>query len=205
MQVQKINSFYFAKNNSINKTNKSKAPVFKAYGDVMSNVIKRDLRDVTDVSSAFRDLFRALKSTPGVKIGSDLAILENNNLECIASFMDKITAPIAKVPSVLRDLVFKAEEQNLILLDKDGVGTLMMTNFGKKGFLNSIFNSQDARSDIKFLFSSPNYDSFQVSINKKGGLRVEQMDYPDYKISEYGIFSRCSEKYGTVDTTAPIW
>lgn len=206
MQIQKINTVSFEHKNSVGKINcHNKMPVFKGYEDVMRKVIRRDLKDATDVSSAFKELFSALKLTPGVKISPDLAVLENNGLFSVNRFMEKITAPIAKVPSQLRELVFKAEDDNLVLLDVDNIGSLMMCNFGKKGFLNFIFNSQDARSDIKFLFSSPSCDSFEIGITKDGGLQVEQTDYPNYIISKFGILSRNSIKTGTFDTSTPVW
>ena len=203
MQIQKINMISFDKKNSIQKT-KHNTPAFKGYGETMTNVVKRDLKDLTDVSSAFRDLYNALKSSSEVKISPELALLESHGLMHISDFMEKICAPIAQVPSSLRDIVFKTEEENINLLENDEVGHLLICNFGKKGFLNSIFNSQDARNDIKFLFSSPTYDSFEIGINKNGGLHVEQIDYPNYIISDFGILSRRSKKTGTYDTTTPI-
>ena len=205
MQVQKISTITYNKNNSIKKTNYQKAPAFKGYKEVLENVVKRDLKDVNDVSSAFGDLCRALKSSPGVKISPELALLEENGFKQIHTFMEKICAPIAKVPSLLRDIVFKTENDNIILLEKDNVGSLMMCNFGKRGFLNSIFNSQDAKNDIKFLFSSPDTDCFEISLTKEGRLHVEQIDFPHWRHSEYGIFSRFKEKSGFYDATTEIW
>ena len=207
MQIQKIGIVSLNQNNSVNKTNFCKTtPTFKSYSSTMSSAVKRDLKDVTQVSSTFKELLDALKSTSGVRRNPLLTTLENNGLGYnLAGFMETITAPIAKVPSKLRDLVFKAEEEGINLLEKDGVGSLTMYNFGKKGFLNSIFNSQDARSDIKFVFSSPNYDSFEIGITKRGGLQVEQDNYPYWVKSEFGIVSRSSKKSGEFDTTPPIW
>jgi len=36
-------------------------------------------------------------------------------------------------------------------------------------------------------------------------LHVEQIDYPHWKKSDFGILSRRSQKSGTYDTTTPIW
>lgn len=204
MQVQRVNSVSFY-NNSVRKISKPKAPSFNGYIDVMSKVVKRDLKDVSDVSNAFGDLYSALKSSPEVKVSPDLSLLEKNGLLSINSFMKKICAPIAKVPSELRDLVFKSEEESIELLKDEYLGSLSMCNFGKKGFFNNLFNSQDAKSDIKFLFSTPVNDSFEVGITGNGGLQVEQVNYPNWIKSEFDFISRSSQKFGTIDYTPPLW
>ena len=98
MQVPIVNIVSYDNRNLVQKTKIHKAPAFRGYGESIANVVKRDLTNVTQVSSAFRELLNSLKSTPGVIRSSDLTTLENNGFGYdLAGFMVKISAPIAKV------------------------------------------------------------------------------------------------------------
>ena len=118
--------------------------------------------------------------------------------------IDQLTRPIKEVPSFLRDIVFKSEDENISLIKIGSEDALCMYNLGKFGFFNCIFNSQDAKTDIRFAFQN-DCDKYEIGSNKDGGLKVRQETR--YSWAETILYSNSvySYKDGDYDNTPIIW
>ncbi len=78
--------------------------------------------------------------------------------------------------SVIKELVKKAEEKNVILArTKENKPLLEVHNWGRNGFWNALTDNADATRDVRLVFNYPNtVSSVEFGLDKKGRLNVLQ-------------------------------
>ena len=209
MQVQMISYVMPAQPRYSKNTNKVQAQKnisFKQFEQVLDKVVSTELTSGKHAVQLFSDLYKALINTPNITKMPDLTTFTQCNLSVwnVASFINALSKPIKEVPGFLRDIVFKSEDENISLIKMGSEDALCMYNLGKFGFFNCLFNSQDAKSDIRFAFQNKN-NRFEIGSTKKGLLKVRQECYRDW--CEYILYNDSvkSSKSGEYDDTPLIW
>lgn len=198
MKIQPVSKTnYVTKTNLNNHTGKiyqtnSKDNIsFKSYDKLLRNVVSEEIKNGIYVKCNFEELYKTLKDDPTTIKTSYLSILERYDefKTDIWKFLNIICKPIADVPADLRNIVFEAEKRNIPLITKGEYNTpFMLIHDGKHGFMGNFFNSQNARNNMKFVFSSGD-KQYEVGLTKDKWLWAKQEDSDGYKEGIYGQLS----------------
>ncbi len=149
-------------------------PSFGGYSSAFENIAEAYIKSETEVEKSFDKLFRYIMHDSQIlwKPGSYefMRIYQKGGFrglmhELWTANTDKSIAP----------LINKAAKGDLILAKKDDKPILSILNLGRQGFLNTIFDNQNAPREVILTLNSSNSKKYiEFSLNKKGGYRICQ-------------------------------
>jgi hypothetical protein len=178
------------------------------YERMMDNVLRRDLLTKADVEGAMKDLFFAsieeknITKSPFYPLVSEWLASKGTYL------VEELCKPIAKVLPDLRDIIFQAQEGMIPIVKKGDEGLIYISNLGKHGFWNTIFERESATNDTKVIFSAKS-GNFEIGTNKKGKLTSEQYMESGYWVENtYNMIlgDRIAQKTGDAsEPIVPVW
>ena len=177
MHIQAIQGTVGRQNNyksHVSKVNaKQKNVSFKSFEKLLAESAIKGYDFDTMAIRTFCRLVRELEMVPNIKTTKEYGLLKEEMLSDTMKSLQKLSNPIAKVPSEWRDIVL--DERAIIPLMKNDDGIeFRLCNYGKRGFFNFFFNSQDAKSDIRYVFDDyKNKNNMEFGLTKEGGLYVE--------------------------------
>lgn len=162
MKIQSINNVYCQKPLS-----------FRGYKESMSDAIRANFNYKSEVNGIIKDLFEELQATEGTKKHPAFDILNEWISERPIAFIKEICEPLGKMKPTFRDLIIDSECDIIPILEKSDDNVVFLSNYGKLGFLNTLFNNQNAKNDIRlFLKSQDSY--LELSMTKRGNIVLEQ-------------------------------
>ena len=208
MKVQQINQAnYYAKKPIKSRVDVKSKPInFNGYDSIMQDIILRDLPNFMEANSAYFKAYNELLKSSGARRGRFFNTLSEIGLHNPTHLVDSLCKPIGELSSPLRDVILDTNgklNEPLLTLSKD-VG-LFIGNYGKRGFFNSIFNLQDAASDIRIILQNGHNQEFVVSRYKKSGYKVEQRIGNSVTESMFPYYNRSSKKkFNMGDTHVPV-
>ncbi len=201
MRVQQVNQFSYNTNkplrSRVNSTQAMNEPIsFRGYESVLSEIISMDLPNIRVVNNAFYKALRALLNSPNATKGRYFKTLMVDNITGVDSIIEPLRKPLSEMSSGMRDIVIDTKDkyqEPLITIGKDK--GLYIRNVGKIGFWNDMFESQNAKNDIRVVLCNGSNQEFVVSKSKKSGqLQVKQTSGNYTTESTYDLFSRSSRK-----------
>ena len=179
MRVQQVNQFSYNTNkplrSRVNSTQAKNEPIsFRGYESVLSEIISMDLPNIRVVNSAFYKALKALLNSPNATKGRYFKTLMIDNITGVDSIIEPLRKPLSEMLPGLRNIVIDTEDiyQEPLITLADNKG-LYIRNVGKIGFWNYMFNSQNAKNDIRVVLCDNNR-AFIVSKLKRSQLKVEQ-------------------------------
>ncbi len=202
MRIQSISEYNYYRSN-LQPTKKTEAYVNQQsfgsnFGMIMERVLCRDLRCRADVERSISDLYYSVVNEKGITKTPEQPILSEWLGIKGTSLIEELCKPIAKVRSEFRDIIFKSQEELVPIIKKGNDNLLYISNFGKHGFWNTVFERESATNDMRIVFLSRN-GSFEIGVNKKGNLVSEQYFNSGYwKKNTYNMLmgDRISNKTG---------
>ncbi len=211
MKVQQINHQGYDVKPLISRVNSKQVKTtqisFKGYESALREIISMDFANVVEVKDAYERVFNELLNTPNVAKGRYFNVFSKYCLSSAERIVDILRKPIAKLSAEYRDIIIgtleKAEEPILTISKNKG---LFIENRGKVGFLNNVFNLQDAENDIRVVLRDGYDTEFNVSRLKRGMLKLEQRAGNYITESRYNIYSLDKRrKIDMGDSIAPVW
>ena len=147
---------------------------FKSYESLLHNIATKKLENSIKVSRAFQKLYASLEKEGKVVDSTAKRVLYDFNAYTdTQGFLCKIGKPIREMESRLRDLCIKADNGEVVILNKGADNELALRNYGKHGFFNTIFGIESAKQDVRLVFSSGN-SCIEFGVKKDGGYYIEQ-------------------------------
>ena len=158
---------------------------FKNYKSAVKKIVSTRFENGAEVSRAFQKLYIILEKEGKIIDAEAKKILDDYFAAFnTTGFLNKIGAPIREMDSRLRDFVIRLEKNDIVVMEKDQDNFMNISHHGKRGFLNSFFDIQSAKQDVRMKFYSGE-NNIEFAVTDEGGFRVEQ-NFGRYRaISKY--------------------
>lgn len=178
MRIQSINystptNFYKSQTVGVKSTKQQKEFSFKGYESLLREYAATNFSKSWDVSAAFLKLCIELQNQkPSVNPYIYKKFTDAKYFHFL-SFLDEISKPSKFMNSATRDLLYMSADEPLTLYNVKDKYSLTLYNKGKYGFLNNLFDSENAKNNVSLAFDAPDV-RLELYKTKNGDYALEQ-------------------------------
>ena len=178
MKIQPVESYAFSAKRKVDhskiKQTKTNNICFRSYNDALQEALTKELVNPAEVSKVATNAFIELLNEAGTQARPAFSLVKDWIFTKPTFFVEEICKPIKKIYPPFRALIKDSDDKDLEILQgvKD-TDSVFLTNLGKYGFFNNLFNFKFARNDMRLVFKG-DAGEFEISTDKKGNLEVEQ-------------------------------